>query len=102
MIRMSPVLPGPVLNYALGVSKLSLRHYLVASLGTVPVIVTYAFIGSTLTRISNAALEESLSLESDPALLILGLGLAATVFVTWLLARRTRKVLAQRESTQPA
>lgn len=51
LLRMSPVLPGWLINYGLGLTALRMKHYLLASIGTIPVLLVYVAIGSTLNAI---------------------------------------------------
>ncbi len=46
LLRLSPVFPFNLLNYALGITKVSLKDYFLASLGMIPGTVMYVYIGS--------------------------------------------------------
>lgn len=51
LMRLSPVIPFNVLNYALGLSEVRLRDVLVGSLGMVPTVATYATAGAMARRL---------------------------------------------------
>ncbi len=96
--RLSPVFPFNVLNYAFGLTEVTLRDYLLGSLGMVPGTILYVYLGSLVgdvARLGSVSLPEGNGW-IDGAVKILGFGatLAVTVYVTWL-ARR-----ALQEETQ--
>jgi uncharacterized membrane protein YdjX (TVP38/TMEM64 family) len=46
LLRLSPVFPFNLLNYALGITKVSLKDYFIGSIGMIPGTVMYVYIGS--------------------------------------------------------
>lgn len=93
LVRLSPVFPFNVLNYAFGVTRVSLRDYFWASwIGMIPGTVMYVYLGS-LGR--NLAAGRS----RTPAEWVLyAAGLVATVGVTLFVTRLARRALEQRTS----
>jgi uncharacterized membrane protein YdjX (TVP38/TMEM64 family) len=93
LLRLSPVIPFNLLNYALGLTRVSLRDYVVASmLGMLPGTFLYVYLGSLVTSAS-----ELLS-GKRPALGLWGQifywgGLVATLVVTVLISRIAQKAL---------
>jgi uncharacterized membrane protein YdjX (TVP38/TMEM64 family) len=56
LLRLSPVLPFNLLNFALGLTRVSLRDYVVASfLGMLPGTLLYVYLGSLVTSASEIA-----------------------------------------------
>jgi uncharacterized membrane protein YdjX (TVP38/TMEM64 family) len=100
LTRLSPVFPFNLLNYAYGLTSVSLRDYLLASwLGMLPGVVMYTYIGSLigdLTRIGAAPTKR-------PAgyWILNVVGLAATVAVALYAARIARRALAQKKLADP-
>jgi len=94
LTRLSPVFPFALLNYAFGLTRVTLRDYVLASwIGMMPGTVMYVYLGS-LARVGAAGEEKS------PAELALyGVGLLATLAVTVFVTRLARRALAKR--TQP-
>jgi len=92
LLRLSPVFPFTLLNYALGLTRVRLRDYVLASfLGMLPGTVMYVYLGSLVT--SAAALAGG-SREKTPAEFALyGLGLLATIGVTVYVTRLARRAL---------
>ena len=94
LTRLSPIFPFNLLNYAYGLTRVSLRDYFIASwLGMLPGILMYCYIGSLvgdLTRVGDAR-------ATRPAgFWILNLvGFASTVGVALYAARIARQALAQ-------
>src|SRR4051812_44655663 len=92
LVRLSPVIPFNVLNYALGLTRVRLRDYALGSfLGMLPVTVLYVYLGSlagqvvSLTRgtMGRGPLHHAVS----------AIGLAATVAVTVYVMRLARRAL---------
>lgn len=93
LVRLSPVFPFNLLNYAFGVTRVSLRDYFWASwIGMIPGTVMYVYIGS-LGR--NLAAGRS---RTPAEWMLYALGLAATVGVTLFVTRLARRALEQRIS----
>lgn len=91
LTRLSPVFPFTLLNYAFGLTRVSLRDYVVASwIGMMPGTVLYVYLGS----LAQAASGERARTPGEWALY--GLGLLATVVVTVLITRIARRALATR------
>jgi uncharacterized membrane protein YdjX (TVP38/TMEM64 family) len=94
LTRLSPIFPFNLLNYALGVTGVSLRDYAIASIGMLPGTMMYVYIGSLagdLARIGTA------SQPTTNPLLQWGLrimGLIATVAVTVYVTRIARQALS--------
>ena len=95
LTRLSPVFPFNLLNYAYGLTRVSLRDYVIASwIGMLPGAVMYTYIGSLigdLTRLGNTP-------TARPAgfWILNVVGFAATVGVALYAARIARQALAQK------
>ena len=95
LLRLSPVTPFNVLNYALGLTALSAGDFFLASAGMLPGSFMYAYCGKVaglaLTLAGKAAVPQTASYY---ALLLSGLGatIAATVMVTRTAQRALRDV----------
>ena len=78
LLRLSPVIPFNILNYGLGLTKVSLIEYAIFSwLGMLPATVVYVYIGTTLSDIAQII---SGDIETDPLTTTLFfVGLASTV-----------------------
>jgi uncharacterized membrane protein YdjX (TVP38/TMEM64 family) len=95
LLRLSPLFPFNLLNYALGLTRLSLRDYVVASaLGMLPGTILYVYLGSLVTSASELAAGGREGAGASRSVLYWG-GLAATVGVTWLLTRSARRALSR-------
>lgn len=93
LLRLSPVIPFNVLNYALGLTKVRLVDFLIASAGMIPGTLLYVYSGklaSVVVGASNTAAPP----RGAAFYAVLGLGLAATLAVTVLVTRLARKALA--------
>lgn len=95
LLRLSPVVPFTLLNYALGLTRVRFRDYLAGSVGMVPAAFAYVYSG-TVAR--EAALVLSGAAQPSPAEhALLVAGLAATVVVVVLLVRAARRALGEIE-----
>ncbi|MDP3073207.1 MAG: TVP38/TMEM64 family protein [Opitutaceae bacterium] len=96
LTRLSPVFPFSLLNYAFGLTRVSLRDYVLASwIGMMPGTVMYVYLGS-LARVAG----ERTRTPGEWALY--GVGLLATIVVTVFVTRLARAALAKRAPTNPA
>ncbi|CEM01710.1 unnamed protein product [Vitrella brassicaformis CCMP3155] len=55
LLRLAPVVPFTLLNYVLGTTSVSLKHYLIGSIFYSPILGVYIYVGSTMARISDAS-----------------------------------------------
>jgi uncharacterized membrane protein YdjX (TVP38/TMEM64 family) len=94
LLRLSPVFPFNLLNYGLGLTKVSLRDYVVAHIGMLPGTLLYVYYGKLAGDV--AALAAGAESERGAEYwLVLGLGLAATVVVTTIVTRIARRALRE-------
>jgi uncharacterized membrane protein YdjX (TVP38/TMEM64 family) len=93
LLRLSPIFPFNLLNYALGLTRVRLRDYLTASLvGMLPGTFLYVYLGSLVTNASQLLSGRRPSAGVWSQVLYWG-GLAATVLVTVLITRIARSAL---------
>lgn len=96
LLRLSPVFPFNLLNYALGLTRVRFSDYLLASFGMLPGTLLYVYYGRLAGDV--AALAGGAPVRRDAAYYtVLVLGLVATVAVTTLVTRLAGKAL--REAT---
>jgi len=91
LTRLSPVFPFSLLNYAYGLTKVSLRDYFLASwIGMMPGTIMYVYLGS----LARLGVEAESATTAQTVLKIVGL--AATVALTVYVTRIARNALAKR------
>lgn len=91
LTRLSPVFPFTVLNYAFGLTRVKLAHYVLASwIGMMPGTVMYVSLGS----LAQVASGDRTRTTGEWALY--GVGLLATVIVTVFVTRIAQQALAKR------
>lgn len=91
LTRLSPVFPFTLLNYAFGLTRVKLGHYILASwIGMMPGTVMYVYLGS----LAKAATGERTRTTGEWALY--GVGLLATVVVTIFVTRIAKQALAKK------
>ncbi len=102
LLRLSPVFPFNLLNYALGLTKVRLGDYVLASIGMLPGTVLYTYsglVGGDVARLAGGTSPE----RSAAYYAVVGLGLAATVLVTTVITRTAKRALedATADPVQP-
>ncbi len=94
LLRLSPVFPFNALNYGLGLTKVSLRDYVLAHIGMLPGSLLYVYYGKLAGDV--AALAGGAETERGTEYwIVLGLGLVATVIVTTIVTRIARRALKE-------
>jgi pyruvate/2-oxoglutarate dehydrogenase complex dihydrolipoamide dehydrogenase (E3) component/uncharacterized membrane protein YdjX (TVP38/TMEM64 family) len=89
LTRLSPVFPFTLLNYAFGLTRVKLSHYVLASwIGMIPGTVMYVYLGS-LVNVGAGHRQRTTG-----EWVLYGVGLLATVVVTVFVTRLARKALA--------
>ena len=92
LLRLSPVVPFNFLNYALGLTTISVWDFVIASLGTVPGALVYAYAGKvTGEALALAGKAEVPKNASYYAVLLAGL--VATIAATTVVTRTARRAL---------
>jgi len=94
LLRLTPVVPFNLLNYALGLTRIRFADYAIASLGMLPGTLLYVYSGKLAGDVAAVA--------SNPSAArgwgyygVLVLGLVATLAVTWIVTRSARRALAE-------
>jgi uncharacterized membrane protein YdjX (TVP38/TMEM64 family) len=94
LTRLSPIFPFNLLNYALGITSVSLQDYFIGSVGMIPGTIMYVYIGSLA---GNLALIGS---PNQPSNMILQwtiriIGFIATIAVTVYVTKIAKKALEE-------
>lgn len=98
LTRLSPVFPFNLLNYAFGVTKVSLKDYFFGSIGMIPGTVMYVYLGSLAC---DCAALKTASQPTNPQVetvqwLMRVVGFIATVTVTLYVTRIAKKALEKK------
>ena len=97
LTRLSPVFPFNLLNYAFGVTRVSLRAYFLATwIGMMPGTVMYVYAGSLVGDLASLGQSQRTRTPAEWALYMVGL--LATVAVTVYVTKLARKALEKRIS----
>jgi uncharacterized membrane protein YdjX (TVP38/TMEM64 family) len=94
LLRLSPVIPFNVLNYALGLTKVRVMDYFVASIGMLPGTLLYVYTGNLASVVVGAA-GKTAPLRGPAFYAVLTLGLLATAAVTVLITRVAKRALTE-------
>jgi uncharacterized membrane protein YdjX (TVP38/TMEM64 family) len=94
LLRLSPVFPFNLLNYALGLTNVRFADYLVASFGMLPGTLLYVYYGKLAGDV--AALAGGAAVTKGPGYYaVVTLGLVATAIVTTIVTRIARRALKE-------
>ena len=92
LTRLSPIFPFFLLNYAYGVTRVSLKDYAIASVGMIPGTIMFVYIGSLAGNLATLGIQNQ---TVNPFLewTIRIIGFMATVAVTLYVTKLARKAL---------
>ena len=97
LTRLSPVFPFNLLNYAFGLTRVSLRDYVLASwIGMIPGTVMYVYLGSLAGSLAELGVKEGGRARTPAEWALYAVGLVATVAVTVVITRIARRALNRR------
>ena len=97
LMRLSPVVPFNLLNYAFGVTRVRLRDYVLASwIGMMPGMLMYVYLGSLAGELATGGATRA---RTAPEWALYGVGLIATVAATFYITRLARAALRKRVAT---
>src|SRR3954447_7824322 len=94
LLRLSPVFPFNLLNYALGLTKVSFLQYFAASIAMLPGTLLYVYYGKAAGSLAALA-GGAQAAKGTGSWVLLGVGLAATIVVTTFVTRLAGKALRQ-------
>jgi uncharacterized membrane protein YdjX (TVP38/TMEM64 family) len=97
LTRLSPVFPFNLLNYAFGLTGVSLKDYFLGCIGMIPGTIMYVYIGSLAGSLARIGTEDQ---PTNPTVqwAIRIIGFIATVGVTVYVTRLARKALEEKVS----
>lgn len=95
LLRLSPIFPFNLLNYGLGLSQVSLKDYVLGTLGIVPGTIMYVYLGSLVGSLAMLGADNGVQ---DPQAALVRwivniVGLVATVTVTVYITRIAQQAL---------
>lgn len=105
LLRLSPVFPFTFLNYALGLTGVKARSYVLASfIGMLPATFLYTYLGSLVTSVSELASAPEQGASQAQTIFLWG-GFAVTVlvtaYVTYLARRALKDVVPEVDQDTP-
>src|SRR4029453_13877541 len=94
LLRLSPLVPFNLLNYALGFSGVRYRDFVIASVGMIPAIVMYTYYGKVVGEVPAPAAGVAPPRGVEYYALLVA-GLVATVIATTANTRAAKKAMPQ-------
>jgi uncharacterized membrane protein YdjX (TVP38/TMEM64 family) len=96
LLRLSPLVPYSILNYALALSGVRYADFVVALLGMIPAIILYTYYGKVVGDV--AALAAGVSPPRGVEYyLLLGVGLVAVAVSTTMITRAARREMERHQ-----
>ena len=86
LLRLSPIVPFVLLNYVLGISRITLRDYMIGLTGMLPAIAAYVYAGKVAGDLASLA-SGAATPRGTAYYVLLTVGLFATVVATILITR---------------
>lgn len=94
LLRLSPVFPFNLLNYALGLTRVRFVDYLIASVGMLPGTLLYVYYGKVAGDVARLAGGTPVR-RGAGYYAVLGVGLLATILATAVVTRTARRALQE-------
>lgn len=98
LLRLSPIFPFSLLNYALGLTRVRFRDYALACLGMLPGTLLYVYLGSLAGDAAGRGTSGQSTLEWAFKIA----GLIVTIVVTLVITRTARRALREATGAVPA
>lgn len=97
LLRLSPLVPYNLLNYALALSGVGYRDYALAMVGMLPAIIMYAYYGKVVGDVAKVA--AGVGPPRGPEYYaLLAAGLVATIVATTIITRSARRAIEQQRA----
>ena len=95
LTRLSPLFPFNLLNYAFGITQVSLKDYVLGSVGMIPGTILYVYIGSLIGGVAQIGMKEATLNPQTQKLQWIAkiVGFIATIAVTVYITRIAKKSL---------
>jgi uncharacterized membrane protein YdjX (TVP38/TMEM64 family) len=97
LTRLSPLFPFNLLNYAFGITQVSLKDYVLGSVGMIPGTILYVYIGSLIGSVAQLGIKGQ-TLDPQTQMLQWGIkiiGFMATIAVTIYITKIAKKALEE-------
>ncbi|NJR62720.1 MAG: TVP38/TMEM64 family protein [Cyanobacteria bacterium CRU_2_1] len=96
LTRLSPIFPFNLLNYAFGVTCVSLKDYVIGSMGMIPGSMMYVYLGSLVGDIALLRMPQEMNSQAQTVQwLVKIVGFLATIAVSLYITRIAKKALNQ-------
>jgi uncharacterized membrane protein YdjX (TVP38/TMEM64 family) len=94
LTRLSPLFPFNLLNYAFGITQVSLKDYVLGSIGMVPGTILYVYIGSLVGSLAQIGSKTQIDPQTEQLQLVTKIvGFLITIGVTLYITRIAKKAL---------
>lgn len=94
LLRLSPLVPYNLLNYALGLARVPFKDFVLALSGMIPAIIMYTYYGKVVGDVAKLAVGVAPP-RGREYYMLLAVGLVSTVVATTLITREARRAIEQ-------
>jgi uncharacterized membrane protein YdjX (TVP38/TMEM64 family) len=94
LLRLSPLVPYVLLNYALALSGVRFKDFVLATVGMLPAIIMYAYYGKIVGDVAKLAAGVSPP-RGIEYWIVVGVGLVATIWATSMITRAARRAMEE-------
>eukprot|EP01132_Coremiostelium_polycephalum_P009273 gene9273-11365_t len=100
LLRLTPIVPESLLNYALSVTKIKFLHYIICTcIGLVPGVSFFVYVGSMIGNISEIGKKRPIQKSEIAMYVISAFGMVCSIlFITIIVRRAVKKRLDNEES----
>ena len=100
LLRLSPIIPFNAFNYFMGITSVRFKDYSLGSFGLLPGTLAYAYFGTALGSISEAAEGKTQGGALELGFIIGGsvLALGAVIYVSYVAKKKINTIIEQREN----
>jgi uncharacterized membrane protein YdjX (TVP38/TMEM64 family) len=97
LLRLSPLVPYVLLNYALALSGVRYRDFLIATIGMLPAIVMYVYYGKIVGDVAKIT-AGIVPPRGAEYWIVVSVGLIATIIATTMITRAARRAIEQQRA----
>jgi uncharacterized membrane protein YdjX (TVP38/TMEM64 family) len=100
LLRLSPLVPFNLLNYALGLARVRFKDFVIALIGMIPAIIMYTYYGKVVGDVALLAAGVAPPRGAE-YYVTLSVGLIATIVATTLITRAARRAIEEQRRLHP-
>lgn len=99
LLRMTPIMPFSIFNYALGATSVSLSHFAIGGVGSVPEMIILIYFGTAISNVKQAAAGEFEKGTIFFAMMIIGtiIGIIAIFYISYIAKQELNEIMSEQQ-----